>query len=94
MWPFHKEYEGPEATTVTCTTCGHIIAKNRAVKVTTYNEYGVMDDWYCKEHQQPYDKRYENTFCLGTIYLKEMSVDVNGCPIGYVKITEVANDVT
>jgi hypothetical protein len=95
MWPFHKYIEvKPVAETVTCITCGHIIAKSRAQHIKHFYEYGSTDDWYCQDHKKPYDKHYFALYGYSNTYLKEMSVDVNGCPIGYIKIPEVANDIT
>ena len=95
MWPFHKYVEvEPVVETVTCLTCGHIVAKHRAQHIKSFYDYGSTDDWYCQDHKKSYDKHFTALFGMSNTYLKEMSVDVNGCPIGYIKITEVANDVT
>jgi hypothetical protein len=90
MWPFHKHVEvEPVVETVTCLTCGHIIAKCRAQHIQRYYMYGTTDDWYCQDHKKPYDKHSTSLYGYASTYFKEMRVDESGCPIGYTKITDL-----
>lgn len=72
-----------ESETVACETCGHIVLKNKAQKVTiNWNDFM----WYCMEHHKEYDQIRYN---LRTYrYYKEMEVDSLGIPIGYKKIPQ------
>lgn len=88
MWI--KPAPAPAPETVSCETCKHIIFKRDAQEIEhqgyIWSLYfsGKRTRYYCPEHKRNYSSSsVDNNH--RTHYYKEMEVDENGVPVGYVK---------
>jgi len=79
----------PFADKVKCETCKCWVDKKDAQIQSGISFMGRYSDYYCQAHKKPYDRMIN---CFPPIYLKELSVDENGEPVGYIKIKEKQND--
>ena len=73
---------------VKCETCKCWVDKKDAQLQRQCGYLGMVYEYYCQAHKKPYDKMI---FCMPDnlyYYYKEVRVDKNGEPYGYVKIKE------
>jgi hypothetical protein len=87
---FNKKDIEPEKQklTASCAKCKHLVLKTdmKSVEVRGLSFSGMIyeDVLYCPEHKPNFDSVY-NSFGNSSYY-KNMIVDENGCPIGYIKV--------
>jgi hypothetical protein len=79
-WRAAQEQSQESPPVVYCTTCGVAVLKDRAKLVMMQEYFCQAKKYYCQSHTPKYD-----IMGLNNTYYKEMDVDANGEPIGYVK---------
>lgn len=83
-------WESVPPETVSCEVCKHVILKTDAQKIKHTPYSGAMWSipahmtYYCPEHKRKYDKSYVG-YGFSLHFLKEMEVEEDGTPVGYVK---------
>jgi len=70
---------------VSCEECKCLIHKDDAQKVKYRDGYCTLDNYYCGEHNKPYNeiRAYDIT---NVRYYGEIQMELDGTPIGYKKI--------
>jgi len=80
-----KQDKESQPDVIYCDTCGVAVLRDKAHLLVLENKYHEPDKnlYYCQSHAPAYDRIYDGPHF--TEYCKEIAVDINGEPIGYVK---------
>ena len=77
---------------VKCETCKCWVDKEDAQRQRMIGFMGYVSYYYCQAHKMPYDRMINAL--PENLYFKEVRVDKDGEPYGYIKIKEKQNDNT
>jgi len=80
-----KQDKKSQPDVIYCDTCGVAVLRDKAHLLVLENKYHepYKNLYYCQSHAPAYDRIYDGPHF--TEYCKEIAVDINGEPIGYVK---------